>query len=278
MFRIVSDLHLEGIKQYFLPETENEKDTVLILAGDICEFPLLDRHDCFKHFLEDCDVRFKKIVYVPGNHEYFGTFLKSFPFWKELIEKKYENITVMDRETITVTMGDKNFKIVGATLWTDMNNGDPMTTMEAQSFLADDFKRIDKLTPKQVLDHNDLAREYIIDSLMDSLDTYDPTIVVTHHGPTEMSIASKYKMAPMTQNHLFVNTNMESYFDHVPLRLWVHGHTHETIDHTIGHGCRVIANPKGYSMDLMYDGVHYSSPQNKSYDDTLVLSPDDLYF
>lgn len=282
MFRIISDLHLEGMTRYKLPKTAFEKDTVLILAGDICEFHLIDTHEGYRDFLKDCNSRFKQVIYVPGNHEYYGSSINDFEKYKKLIEKKYKKITVADNQIIDIPMvvngSEVTFKLVCATLWTDMNNGDPLTMVNAIQYMGLDYKRIEDFNPEIWVEINKASRTFIRYGVVDALENFDPVIVVTHHGPTMKSVPPKYQNLGQMTNSLFMNTGMEPIFEEVPLKLWVHGHTHDSVDHLLGHGCRVIANPKGLTSYKFLEEQVLMSHQNKNYDELLTLSPEALYF
>lgn len=281
MFRIISDLHLEGMDKYSLPKTKNEKETVLFLAGDICEFHMITYHEPYQKFLTDCNKRFKLTIYVPGNHEYYGSSIVDFRKYKTLIEKKYKNVKVVDREIITVPITVKgketNFKVVCATLWTDMNRKDPITKVRGQTYLKD-FNMIKEFTPELFIEENEKARTFIRYAVMDSEERSDPTIVITHYGPTYKSVSPTYQNLGYQTNGLFVNNDLDLLFEALPLRLWVHGHTHESVNHLLGHGCRVIANPKGWTSLISLGGKVLSNHQNSNYDELFTLSPEDLYF
>jgi hypothetical protein len=67
------------------------------------------------------------------------------------------------------------------------------------------------------------------------------TVVVTHHLPHRQSIHPKY--AGTRFNPCFASD-----LDHLvraPVVLWVHGHTHESLDYVVN-GTRVVCNPRGY--------------------------------
>jgi hypothetical protein len=40
------------------------------------------------------------------------------------------------------------------------------------------------------------------------------------------------------------------------VRLWVHGHTHDSFDYTIK-GTRVVCNPRGYARDGVNENPHF---------------------
>ena len=123
--RIISDLHLDPI--YFepldIPIVPNEKDIVMVIAGDAAE----QRNSC--GFIFEMLQRFKAVVFVCGNHEYFKGNLKRTPekISERIAEKnggKLPNnfhLLAMDE----VVIDDVVF--IGSTLWTDYDNLNQMT-------------------------------------------------------------------------------------------------------------------------------------------------------
>jgi len=288
MLRIVSDLHIEGMKEYKLTKAEREEETILILAGDICEFPLIETHpqNAYYEFLKDCNKRFRKVLYVPGNHEYYGTRLGAYPKWKNIIEQEFDKIKLLNNDTEIVTMdvaGKKDdtnagsnlqteFTIAGSTLWTDINGGDPMAIYDGGKFMGHEYIQIQgDFTPHTTIEENRKGREFLNAAIERANVNYDPLIIVTHHLPTHASVPPRFKSTSFNRNCMFANTGLESMFDHLPLRVWIHGHTHDSIDMLMGHNSRVICNPKGHT-DLI------GRVQNRNYDDCLTLSPEALYF
>jgi hypothetical protein len=67
------------------------------------------------------------------------------------------------------------------------------------------------------------------------------TVVVTHHGPHRLSLAPQY--ADDWASGAFISELPDVFFS-TPV-LWVHGHTHSSLDYRIGN-CRVVCNPRGY--------------------------------
>ena len=64
---------------------------------------------------------------------------------------------------------------------------------------------------------------------------------MTHHLPHWRSIHPKYE-------GIRSNPSFASDLDHLvrlPVTLWVHGHTHESLDY-VSNGTRVVCNPRGY--------------------------------
>lgn len=61
--QIYSDIHIELWNK--MPELP-VKAKYLFLAGDVCTIT----HPLFYPFLDYCSLHWKKVFYVPGNHEY----------------------------------------------------------------------------------------------------------------------------------------------------------------------------------------------------------------
>jgi predicted MPP superfamily phosphohydrolase len=68
----ISDIHLE-----FLPDNDDFSFTskwpsadVLVLAGDIGS--PIKRYDQYRHFLEHVKKAYSTVIFISGNHEYYG--------------------------------------------------------------------------------------------------------------------------------------------------------------------------------------------------------------
>jgi Icc-related predicted phosphoesterase len=68
-----------------------------------------------------------------------------------------------------------------------------------------------------------------------------PTVVVSHHLPHRQSIHPKYQGNPL--NPCFASDLAR--LVRAPVALWIHGHTHESMDYVVN-GTRVVCNPRGY--------------------------------
>jgi hypothetical protein len=75
--------------------------------------------------------------------------------------------------------------------------------------------------------------------------------VVTHHLPHRRSVHPRY-------DGDMLSPAFASDLDHLvraPVALWVHGHTHESMDYFVN-GTRVVCNPRGYAgsdLNLAFD-------------------------
>lgn len=256
LVRICSDLHNE-FDQYLLPRPF-DLDTVLIVAGDVDTAPHVNR---LLTFLGNASVRYKHVIFVPGNHEFYnGDMTDILAILHEALDKT-PNIYLLDNSSKMI--GDVLF--LGGTMWTDLNNNDWATCYTALQGM-NDF-RITRVNGKRFLPVDSVemfktTKEFIFNTL-DNVDKMDPkprkTVVVTHHGPTTLSIHPMY--AGSSLNPCFA-ANLDKEVEAKGPDFWFHGHTHSPMDYTIGK-TRVIANPRGY--------VHRGQIENPNFNPTLDI-------
>jgi Icc-related predicted phosphoesterase len=257
---LVSDAHLEFGDLFF----DNDQNAdVLILAGDILiaqdlydyprdttVLPLQQKTNryqrvlAYREFLAQCSAKFKHILWVAGNHEFYhGKWFGSLDVLHT--EASYfPNITFMENTTVDID----GYKFIGASMWTDANKQDPLTNLHLESVL-NDYRVIKN-------DHARYRRLKVSDSLLRHLDTMkyfneqwrnfknDKVIMVTHHAPTFQSISPDYVSETLT-NGGYASDLSNEILNNPQIKLWVHGHVHAKNDYMVGN-CRVVSNPRGY--------------------------------
>jgi Icc-related predicted phosphoesterase len=257
---LVSDLHLEfGYQE--LPGGD-----VLILAGDICEYrtlkndfhqtKLLDRvpgaFPAYDFFYSEC-AKYKKVFYVMGNHEhYHHRFDKTYNDLKAILP---ENVVLLEKECFEY----EGVLFLGATLWTDLNKGDPITVYTMKGFM-NDYKCVQnfyadkglyhKLTPEHTFAEHRKTLQYFKLMLEEKRDM--PVVIITHMAPSFMSVNEKF-VHETTTNGGYASDLSEFILDHENIKVWVHGHMHDPVDYKIGE-TRVLANPRGY---VPYEGDEF---------------------
>lgn len=253
--RIISDLHLESHSNYTLPEMVDDHKQVLILAGDTLPFCLFDKKE-YSKFFKDITERFKHVIYIPGNHEYYhGDIVESEKlFLKTLSKKKFNNFSYLNKGIIEL----EGIKIIGSCLWTGINNGDPLAMALYYKGMNDFFAIKNgkfRLTPEVVRSTYLNHLEYIKDNIEEG------SVIITHHAPSHKSITKQYVGDSL--NPFFYNELDEMIMDTKPA-LWVHGHTHSSLNYRI-ENTRVICNPKGYK------NFYGNDSENPYYEPFLVL-------
>lgn len=246
--RPVSDIHNE-FSLYNLPVTEVDGKAVLVLAGDVCVAKRVN--STLVPFLDAVTDRFSDIVYIPGNHEYYGdgSLLRTDAKLEEVC-KRYTNVHYMNRKTMLLD----GVRFIGATLWTDFKRGDPMVQMTAEEAM-NDFKCIRTGTVAEPyrrsirasdiigihIDH----RKFIEHELKVAKMAKEKVVVFTHHGPTFLSRPPGSRVGLL--DHAYYNDCglEELMFEYEPA-VWIHGHSHYPVDFMVGN-TRIVANPRGYS-------------------------------
>lgn len=230
---VVSDLHLEFQRDgggALVADFEKDVD-VLVAAGDIAvgsgisgALKLLSKH-------------FSHVVYLAGNHEYYGYTRGRVN--AIIAEACYEGVHWL-YPGHPVTIDDQRF--IGGTLWFPRHPTAPKHALH-------DFKLI-KDFESWVYDENRETVHFLEQEVRQT------DVVVTHHLPSQMSVAPEYKGSSL--NPFFV-CDVEHVIRKNKPKLWIHGHTHTSCDYYIDHPCRtgegltrdpttrVVCNPFGYA-------------------------------
>jgi predicted phosphodiesterase len=232
---VFSDLHIDvnrSIEPFQLPQPWPEHDLVVI-AGDVCEGVVEG-----VRWIAERALNARPVVYVPGNHEFYGRDRHAELEAGRETAARHPNIHVLDRDAVSIG----GVTVLGATLWTDYAiYGAAGAAMALAERLMSDHRVISNgaraWTAADALDDHERARIWLAGALRRSR---GPTLVVTHHCPSPASIAAKFRLHPLTPA-------FASDLDHLVAGadIWVHGHTHAARDHRVGK-CRVVNNPRGY--------------------------------
>lgn len=243
--RVASDLHIESqygramglIERDFLPRDEKDAESILVLVGDISSSiqQLFD-------FIQLVEQRFVAVIFVPGNHEFYH---QEIFHWKQTVDTKFKGLF----KTYWATLGVESVRVGGlvfifGTLWGD--GGGSIGTNHSVEHGLNDFRLIRKNFAKfSVRDMIAINREHIAD-IKDLLDENDAekVVVVTHHLPS-------HSLCPPRFGHS-INGGFAASCDYLMAdghpRLWIHGHTHDTIDTNL-YGTRIVCNPFGYKYE-----------------------------
>lgn len=247
--KIFSDLHLEHYVGCQVFPYLGRGD-ILILAGDIlCAKHLKTDgylHSVYDRFLEDCSKNYEKVLYVKGNHEFYGYNYEG--THRKILDNLPGNFHLLENDTVKIE--DWNF--IGFTLWTNFRNENPLEMMEAEQYM-NDYKVIRigsnyrKMRAQDTLNFHNQSHNY----LLKQLEVFKENVfVISHHAPSYQSIPQQFKK---NANGAYCNDLDNLILDNPQIKYWVHGHTHTPFDYKIGE-CRVICNPGGYpSQDTGFD-------------------------
>jgi predicted phosphodiesterase len=234
---------------------DTDKETVLILAGDIWEGDKFMMHSG-KSWIKPIAERFLAVIIVAGNHDFWGENFNYYPTKiKALIEKeKLTNVHFMENDTITID----NVKFLGGTLWTDFNNSDPFTLWQAR-FHMNDYNYIRsgdgyrKLIADDVFQAHKRTKNFIFNNLDKKPD--EKIVVVTHHSPSFQSLSDQYRSNGYANG--YYHSELGNLIVDSGINLWVYGHTHCPMQYKIG-DTLLMNNAVGYfgHEDTAYDPIN----------------------
>lgn len=247
--RVMSDLHLEfhpDKGQSFIQHQDPTGVDVLVLAGDIAiaeYLPNVLRHFCAK---------FRNVVFVAGNHEFYGSSLPEVRQLLSDLSEKYPSLHWLDNRMVEI----ENVKFAGTTMWygddplndlfVDGMNDFTMIRPENISYTDTDVQKFALL--RAVTEENRQAKEFLA-SVMSQAD-----VVVTHHAPTTESLTPSRRGSVLDRFYYCDMSRTMLYSEPAP-QVWFHGHTHTLNDYMCG-VTRVISNTLGYVPDHVVHGFN----------------------
>lgn len=244
--RLMSDLHREFGKYKIVPMPD-DKDTVLVLAGDI------DIGLSAKNWICQIAENFKAIIYVMGNHEFYYQDMPEVIARWTMPNTLPANVHVLHNDIIHIN----DVAFLGTTLWTDLKNNDWFEVYQAREGITD-FQVVrfngKRYTTTNHIDMHREAKKFLNYALPKAP---GKKVVVTHFLPTEFAIDPMYVNAPLNS---FYAANCDNLIMDYQPDLWLFGHTHENVDKWIGN-TRLVCNPRGY----------YGHCLNRNFNPELVL-------
>jgi len=225
---ILSDLHFEfhqdGGNAFVNDLAPPEDVDVCILAGDIAVGPGIE--GALKLFCQ----RYKHVVYVHGNHEFYNGSRRSTISHTQRAIRKLDNLTWLHPHEDCDGSGPVEIdgqRFIGAPLWFP-SRGNWWHQMNDYHVISD--------LEDWVYDENAATLK-----MLEGVEADD--VVITHHLPSHQSVHPMYAGSEL--NAFFV-CDVEPLIMTKQPKLWVHGHTHFSFDYELG-STRVVCNPFGYA-------------------------------
>lgn len=225
----MSDLHLEGWIPKFIKNMEVRGD-VLVLAGDITSAKALPR------LVEAFSRVEKPILYVPGNHEYYGGDTRCIEEdYAPYLKQHLPNMYILDGSEFV--LNDTVF--IGATLFSNVN---PQEYEDVLRCIGD-FKFVGGNTLARHLNQYDLAKGYILERIRHhNKNPAKKIVVVTHFPPSYQAQEERFKASGL--GSYFYNS-LEVELEDLNVDLWIYGHTHGNLNFNMGN-IPVVTNQLGY--------------------------------
>lgn len=257
LIKPISDIHLES-GPINIPVTDVDKQTILVLAGDIGLVHKQYDKQLYVEFLRLMSLQFKYVILVMGNHEhYHGSIKLTYSRIKNaLTELKLNNVFLLEKESVVLD----GVAFIGATLWTNCDYHSPFSPMLWRGMLdsqvirngptlSSPYER--KLSPEDTWKDHSEAIEFILSEIDKQTACGNKTVVVTHHAPSTLSIPDQYKTGPHSNLNMFFCSDLTmDIMDHNP-DIWIHGHTHHCDEYLLDSTdqfckTRIVSNQRGY--------------------------------
>ena len=248
IIQYVSDLHLEflsvakvqSLLDHIIPKTD-----ICVLAGDI-GYPFAETYTLF---LKGINKKFKNILLIHGNHEYYQLKENKGKTMNEIINKtrniiqenRLDNIHFLHNSHYDI----KNYRFIGSTLWTYIY--DP-------KYVVNDAYNIGEFTVENNNNNHSISKEFLKLSIEQCQTENKTPIVITHHIPSFTLTHPKYK-----EFHLYSQCYSSACDDLVspPVKCWIYGHTHTPMVKIINN-IPCICNPIGYSNENESNEIDYN--------------------
>jgi Icc-related predicted phosphoesterase len=247
-FQPISDLHMDGSPLIIYKNpTVDYKQVILSIAGDANEIDSTPgRSKKLVQTLTRLSEMYRAVVYVPGNHEYYGGKINTADQKLKQWMSDVPNFHYLNCDHVKID----NYNFIGATLWTDFDKGNPVKMLMCQQYMNDyryirklfmDKNECHKITTGLIAQLNKQHLQFITDKLNELKG--EKNIVVTHHSPSYKSVCDRYRGDPINAGY---HNELDDLIEDMQPILWQHGHVHSSHRYKIGK-TTVVANPRGYT-------------------------------
>ena len=250
--QVVSDLHVEFRERraQFTNILKPSAD-ILALLGDTCCLADDEDFKVFEAFIRYLLPLFKKIIYIPGNHEYYynskappgpnNTYAAVNRKMKKL-SKISDKLYFLNNSTLELNVGRKKYTIIGSVLWSWIPATERKSITKCMSCFDNIYvkdkktKALRNITPEETSKLYLKNIAFISRAISEAKKNKSRAVVFTHHKP--------YLSVKKTQYTSAYESDATKLFKK-PVIIWCYGHTH-VADDSIQKKIRLYSNPKGY--------------------------------
>ena len=266
--RTYSDLHLDSQFNHtglYDPDSEthglwvppslpHDKETILCLAGDLWVGTKWIEYLGFS-WISAVASKFKQVLVVNGNHDLWSTAhgLTIVDAARKcndmLVAHDIHNVTVLDCDTVEID----DVLFVGATLWTDMHKGDPLTMYNMKTYMKSDGNikyrtgpsgQYERFTSAKWIQTHATHAEYI--RQVASANPNKKVVIITHHQPVTFVGDPLYEGHP--SNGYYSSDLSDIMLANENIAMWNCGHSHHTVNERFNKTL-LYCNPVGYQFE-----------------------------
>ena len=236
-FQIESDIHIESNERRVIDIIKPVAE-YLILAGDIGQ-PVDENYHAFFEYVTS---NWKKVIYVPGNHEYYDIIgimtIKRTNKMMEDMSQKYNNLYYLNNDMIKID----DIIIIGSVLWSSPEYKDKLSDFKMNIFDDEGCITLER--------YRNLNKDCIkyLEETFKGIDDNQKVIVVTHFLPLMKREISNSKF----ENDPEIDSYLGNKLYHLinKANVWVSGHTHEKFEMDYK-GTKWLCNPYGQLFEKM---------------------------
>ena len=224
--QIASDIHLEFENVINKMPKIKVKAPILALLGDI-GYP---RSNEYQQFIKDCSSKFKHIIIIAGNHEYYTDSIDNVHREITKLAAQYDNVHFLQCQSLELPDIIPNHIILGCTLWVKFDEKYAAKAMEQindYTWISTEDECKVALTTKDTNSMYDEHLEFIIKECEKAKSENKKVIVLTHHAPTDYKTIDPNYFNKIS--YLMNYTNIEHLLQ-PPVCAWFFGHTHYNMD------------------------------------------------
>jgi len=243
-----SDLHIEFDKRRLnaLVKAVDKDTDVLVLAGDI--HTLEGIGEALLHL--SATLMPMHIVYVAGNHEYYGAEVTSLNRELRLVFQECPNLHFLEQASIVID----NVVFYGTTLWTGFDaypEFDQVLSEDNAMHAVADFHHIyyqqGLLTSEACKQLYQQSRNWLLDALATHPQKYpDKTSIVVSHFPPLAQLS--HQQIPLNSLSNYFQANCADIIAHHQPYAWIYGHNHWS-DSQSYHQTRLLSCQLGYPKE-----------------------------
>ena len=240
-----SDLHLEfpENKEFLTSNPIQAIGDILILAGDIVPFRVMEKHNDFFDYVAD---NFEFTYWIPGNHEYYysDASMRSDTFTENI----RSNIVLLNNQTVV----HQDVRFIFSTLWSKIS---PAYQFQIERGMSD-FHVIKYNEYRFSVDRFNQLHSDCLGFIQEELNQpfQGKSIVVTHHAPTFVNYPEKHKGDIL--NEAFA-VELYDLIEQMQPDYWIYGHLHApSQDLNIGK-TQLLTNQLGYVH--ISEHIHYQN-------------------
>lgn len=236
--QLLSDLHTEHFSpskaMSFLDSFDPAGVDVLVLAGDVMSLKFFDEASERLNVLLK---KYPKVLYVVGNHEFYGTNPSQVSAVCAKLRETYTSLYIFDKPDVVVIDGQKF--VCGSMFYRYQEDNEKYQDWMNDTAYIQDFI-------PWVYEQNAAFLE-LAEREVDS-----SSVVITHYLPSYKCVNERYKNSPL--NRFFV-CEMDELIERKSPKLFASGHTHLAYDFKIGQ-TRLVCNPFGYMSEQGVNGFN----------------------